>query len=85
MITIAEINKRLSNLGLGLEVLRHAGGGLFYIVSLRDGGERIINSAMGLDWVIRWAAERVRDFYRVHVVNGSAFYPATGSEPIFHG
>ena len=85
MIAIAEINKRLSNLGLGLEVRRHAGGGLFYIVSLRDGGERIINSAMSLDWVIRWAAERVRDFYRVHVVNGSAFYPATGSAPIFHG
>lgn len=85
MITTAQINVRFANLGLGLEVRRHAGGGLFYIVSLRDGGERIINSAMGLDWVIRWAAERVRDFYRVHVVNGSAFYPATGSEPIFHG
>jgi hypothetical protein len=84
MIKTAEINARFARLGLGLEIRSHCNG-LFYVVSLRDGKETIINSAMGLDWVISWAAQRVRDFFRVHVVNGSAYYPATGAEPVFHG
>jgi len=84
MISIAQINTRLANLGLGVEVRKHAGCGLFFIVSTRDGGETILNSAMSHFYVADWAAQKVRDFYRVFVIGGAPFYPATGAEPIFH-
>lgn len=81
-MSIAEINRRFSNFGLGLEVRKH-NGGLFYIVSLRDGRETILNSAMGLNWVQDWAAERFRRFFQTFVAGGAAYYPATGADPLF--
>lgn len=81
-MNIAEINRRFANTGLNIEVRKH-GGGLFYVVSLRDGKETILNSAMGYDWVMDWAAQKFRDFFRNHVIGGAAYYPATGAEPVF--
>ena len=82
-MTIAEINRRFSNFGMALEVRKHVGGGLFYIVSLRDGRETILNSAMGANWVQDWASERFRGFFRTFVAGGAAYYPATGADPLF--
>lgn len=84
-MNIATLNARFARLGFAIEIRKHCGGGLFYIVSTRDGGESILNSAMGLDWVLDWAAQHMRDFYRTFVVGGAAYYPATGAAPVFHG
>lgn len=83
MLTAAQINSRLANLGLRIEVRRHTGGGGFYIVSTRGGRETILNSAMGIDWVNEWAAQWFRDFFRTYVSYGHACYPELGGEPLF--
>jgi len=83
MLSIAQINSRFANLGLGIEVRRHQGGG-FYLVSTRSGQDYLIDSALSHDSVNEWAACRLRDFYRVHVEQGAPYYPGGGRPPVYH-
>jgi len=84
MATIQRLNTQFANLELGIEIRKHVGG-LFYIVSLRDGKETILNSAMSLNWIIEWSGDIMRNFYRTFVRDGNAYYPKTGGDPVYHG
>lgn len=85
MIAIETLNAQFARLSMGLEIRRHPGGmGLFYVVSHRDGVERTLNSAMGLAWVVEWAAETMRDYFRNFVKPQLPYYPGTNAQPILN-